>query len=156
MTWLTIVSLLLFGLLFLAAEVVFIPGTTIVGLIGFALLAVGIWYGYRDLGTTQGHVALASVALVASLILYIGLKPKNMARVALNDVNDAAVQDARWPDVAPGTTGRALSALRPSGTVLFGAERREVVTRGEFVPAGSEVRVLGIEQNRIVVAPATV
>jgi membrane-bound ClpP family serine protease len=154
MTWLSILFLLLFGLLFLAAEVVFIPGTTLVGFIGFVLLAVGIWYGYHDLGTAQGHVALASVAAVTGLILYFGLKPKNMARVALNDVNDASVQDARWPDVAPGTPGRALSALRPSGMVLFGAERREVVTRGEFLAAGTDVRVLGIEQNRIVVEAA--
>jgi membrane-bound ClpP family serine protease len=56
--------------------------------------------------------------------------------------------------VAPGTVGRTLSALRPAGTALFGEERREVVTRGEFVPTGSEVRVLGIEHNRIVVAAA--
>ena len=39
MPWLTIALLLLFGLLFLAAEVIFIPGTTVVGFVGFALLA---------------------------------------------------------------------------------------------------------------------
>ncbi|QNH62134.1 NfeD family protein [Hymenobacter sediminicola] len=143
--------LLLFGLLFLAAEVVFIPGTTIVGLIGFALLAAGVWFAYRDFGSATGHILLVSSLAVTGLMIYIGLKPKNMARVALTDVNNSHVRDARLPDVQPGTTGRTLSALRPAGTVLFEENRREVTTRGEFVPAGTEVRVLRIEQNRIVV-----
>ena len=154
MPWLTIAMLLLFGLLFVAAEVIFIPGTTVVGFVGFALLVVGIWMGYRDFGTPVGHYALVGVVLLAGLIVYVGLRPKNLARVALTSVNDASVHDVRRPDVAPGTVGHTLSALRPAGTALFGAERREVVTRGEFVATGSEVRVLGIEYNRIVVAAA--
>jgi membrane-bound ClpP family serine protease len=146
--------LLLFGLLFLAVEVIFIPGTTVVGIVGFVLLAVGIWMGYRDLGTPLGHYALLSVALLAGVIVYVGLRPKNLSRLALNNVNDASVDDVRRADVAPGTVGQTLSALRPAGTVLFGTERREAVTRGEFVASGSVVRVLAIEQNRIVVAAA--
>lgn len=151
MDWLTISLLLLFGLAFLAAEVIFIPGTTVVGLVGFALLAAGIWFSYRDLGTNTGHLLLAGSAAVVAGLIYVGLRPKNLNRVALTQVNHARVLDARHPDVAPGTTGRTLSALRPAGTVLFDDDRREVTTRGEFVPAGALVRVLGIEHNRIVV-----
>ncbi|SHJ35157.1 NfeD-like C-terminal, partner-binding [Hymenobacter daecheongensis DSM 21074] len=151
MDWISIALLLFFGLLFLIAEVLFIPGTTVVGLAGFALLAAGIWFGYRDLGTSAGHVTLVTALVLAGIIIYIGLRPKNMARLALTEVNDTHVRDARLPDVQPGTVGRAISALRPSGTVLFAEHRREVVTRGEFVPTGAAVRVLRIEQNRIIV-----
>ncbi|MBC8084537.1 MAG: NfeD family protein [Hymenobacter sp.] len=152
---LTIGLLLLFGLLFLVAEVIFIPGTTIVGLVGFGLLAAGVWYGYRDLGTGTGHVLLAGSLVATGVLVYIGLRPRNLARVALNDVNNSHVRDARLPDVLPGATGRTLSALRPAGTVLFAENRREVTTRGEFVAAGTTVRVLRIEQNRIVVEGVT-
>ena len=151
---LTVALLLLFGLLFLAAEVSFIPGTTVVGFAGFALLAGGVWLGYHDLGTPTGHYALAGAAALAGLVLYLGLRPKNLARAALHSISEGSVRDARRSDVAVGTAGRALSALRPAGTVLFGEERREAVTRGEFVEAGRTVRVLGIEQNRIVVEGA--
>ncbi|OUJ73460.1 NfeD family protein [Hymenobacter crusticola] len=154
MDWLSIAALLLFGLLFVVAEVVFIPGTTLVGLVGFVLLTAGIWLGYRDLGTTAGHVALGVSVVLVSVILYIGLRPKNLAKMALTDVNYARVRDVRQPDVQPGVTGRALSALRPAGTALFLDDRREVVTRGEFLPVGTTVRVLGIEHNRIVVEQA--
>ncbi|WP_157807688.1 NfeD family protein [Hymenobacter chitinivorans] len=155
MDWITISLLLLFGLLFLLAEVLFIPGTTLVGLVGFALLVTGIWLGYRDLGSTGGHLTLVTAAVLAGVVLYLGLRPKNLHRFALTDVNNTSVRDARRPDVEPGTVGRTLSALRPAGTALFDDEqRREVVTRGEFLAAGTPVRVLGIEQNRIVVEQA--
>jgi membrane-bound ClpP family serine protease len=155
MDWISIALLLLFGLLFLVAEVLFIPGTTLVGLVGFALLAAGIWFGYRDLGSTGGHVTLVTAAVLASMILYLGLRPKNLHKFALTDVNNTSVRDARRPDVEPGTVGRTLSALRPAGTALFDDDRREVVTRGEFLASGTVVRVLGIEQNRIVVEQAS-
>ncbi|QIL76375.1 NfeD family protein [Hymenobacter sp. HDW8] len=154
MDWLTVILLLLFGLLFLVVEVLFIPGTTLVGLIGFGLLVVGVWLGYRDLGSTAGHYALLFSVVAAGLMLYVGLRPKNLHRFALTDVNDSRVRDVRRPDMQPGTTGRALSALRPAGTVLFGEDRREAATRGEFLDAGTAVRVLRIEQNRIIVEQA--
>ncbi len=151
---LTIALLLLFGLLFLAAEVIFIPGTTVVGFVGFALLAWGVWLSYHDLGTPAGHYALAGAGALAGMVLYLGLRPKNLARAALHSVSEGSVHDVRRADVPAGTLGHTLSALRPAGTVLFGEERREAVTRGEFVDAGRAVRVLGIEQNRIVVEGA--
>ncbi|HEX8349945.1 MAG TPA: NfeD family protein [Hymenobacter sp.] len=151
MDWLSVAALLLFGLLFVVAEVVFIPGTTLVGLVGLGLLVAGIWLGYRDLGTSAGHIALGLSVVLVGLILYVGLRPKNLAKMALTDVNHARVRDVRQPDVQPGTLGRAISALRPAGTALFQEDRREVVTRGEFLPVGTTIRVLGIEQNRIVV-----
>ncbi|MCB2379994.1 hypothetical protein LGH70_20535 [Hymenobacter sp. BT635] len=154
MDWITIALLLLFGLLFLVAEVLFIPGTTLVGLVGFALLAAGIWFGYRDLGSSAGHITLITAVVLAGVIIYIGLRPKNLHKFALTDVNNSSVRDARRPDIEPGTVGRTLSALRPAGTALFEDDRREVVTRGEFLAAGTVVRVLGIEQNRIVVERA--
>ncbi|MCC2545862.1 NfeD family protein [Hymenobacter sp. BT175] len=156
MDWITVAVLLLFGLIFLVAEVVFIPGTTLVGLVGLVLLTAGVWLGYRDLGTPAGHYALGISAVLVAATVYVGLRPKNLARFALTDVNHSRVRDVRNPDVQPGTTGRTLSALRPAGTALFDDDRREVVTRGEFVPAGAVVRVLGIEQNRIVVEKAGV
>ena len=154
MDWITVATLLLFGLLFIAAEVIFIPGTTFVGFVGFILLAIGIWMSYRDLGTSTGHFILAGATALTAVLVYVGLRPKNLNRFALTEVNDSYVHDARRPDVQPGAEGRTISALRPAGTVLFQDDRREATTRGEFIAAGTPVRVLRIEQNRIVVEQA--
>ncbi|AYA38085.1 hypothetical protein D3Y59_14180 [Hymenobacter oligotrophus] len=155
MDWFLIVVLLVFGAAFLAAEVLLIPGTTIVGLAGFILLTVGIWLSYRDLGSTTGHIILGASLVLTVVVVWYGLRPQSVNKFALTERNTARVDDVRRAaGVEPGQVGRALSAMRPAGTVLFGDERREATTRGEFLAAGAAVRVLGIEQNRIVVAAA--
>ena len=55
---------------------------------------------------------------------------------------------------APGQTGRAATVLRPAGIAEIGGRRLDVVTRGEFIPEGSPLRVEAVEGSRIVVAAA--
>ncbi|HUW56209.1 MAG TPA: NfeD family protein [Planctomycetota bacterium] len=50
-----------------------------------------------------------------------------------------------------GERGVALSALRPSGTALFGQKRAAVVTEGDFLPKGSEVEIVSVSGSRVVV-----
>jgi membrane-bound ClpP family serine protease len=47
--------------------------------------------------------------------------------------------------------GTAITDLRPSGTALIGGKRLDVVTRGDYIEKGSEVRVSAVEGSRIVV-----
>ena len=53
-----------------------------------------------------------------------------------------------------GATGVAESPLRPSGTVRFGEQRASVVTDGEFIEAGTSVRVISVDGIKIVVEVA--
>lgn len=53
-----------------------------------------------------------------------------------------------------GRTGRALTDLRPSGTVTIDGERIDVVTEGPWVEEGEEVVVLRAESYRHVVRKA--
>jgi membrane-bound serine protease (ClpP class) len=50
-----------------------------------------------------------------------------------------------------GARGVALSDLRPGGFALINNDRVDVVTRGDFIPAGSEVEVVADEGYRRVV-----
>jgi membrane-bound serine protease (ClpP class) len=50
-----------------------------------------------------------------------------------------------------GQEGIALTPLRPSGTAEIQGQRNDVVTNGEFIKAGSKVRVVEVEGTRIVV-----
>ena len=47
-----------------------------------------------------------------------------------------------------GKTGIALTPLRPTGVIEVGGERIEVVTEGEFIAAGSNVRVVAMDRRR--------
>ncbi|HEB53029.1 MAG TPA: hypothetical protein ENI87_07240, partial [bacterium] len=51
-----------------------------------------------------------------------------------------------------GRTGRAVTVLRPTGTMEVDNQRIDVVTEGEFLEQGARVRVLYVQGNRVVVA----
>ena len=53
-----IIILIVAGLLFLLLEVMVIPGTTVVGVAGFALIAFSVWESYHTFGTPIGHFVL--------------------------------------------------------------------------------------------------
>jgi len=50
-----------------------------------------------------------------------------------------------------GKRGKALSLLRPSGTVEIDGRRVSVITAGAFIPAGASVEVVSVEGSRVVV-----
>lgn len=54
-----------------------------------------------------------------------------------------------------GIVGTASSDLRPAGVARFGSERVDVVSEGEFIPAGTLVRVIRSEGNRVTVRAET-
>ena len=50
-----------------------------------------------------------------------------------------------------GLVGVAETPLRPAGKVEFGEEFFDVVSEGDFVDTGEEVRIVEIQGNRVVV-----
>ena len=50
-----------------------------------------------------------------------------------------------------GQEGTALTALRPSGTVVFGKQRIDVVTDGTFLEEGTRIVVVQVQGSRVVV-----
>ena len=53
--------------------------------------------------------------------------------------------------VQVGDTGRAISALRPYGTVQFGDHRIEAMIEGGYLQSGRDVRIREIQGSRILV-----
>jgi membrane-bound serine protease (ClpP class) len=50
-----------------------------------------------------------------------------------------------------GSTGVALTTLRPSGKASLGGHTADVVSQGEFLDAGTRLRVVRIEGPHVVV-----
>jgi membrane-bound serine protease (ClpP class) len=55
------------------------------------------------------------------------------------------------PRVAPGDTGVALTILRPAGRAEIGGAVVDVLTGGDFIEAGTRVRVLSASGPSVVV-----
>src|SRR5688572_140468 len=151
MEWITIVALLVFGILLLAVEIVLVPGTTLVGLAGIILMGIGIWMGFRDLGLVYGYWMLGISVVLTALFVYFGLKKQTWQKFTLTTVNKAKVNEDARPELEIGETGKTLSSLRPSGTGYFHGKQFEVQTNGEFLPTGSDIRIIKIVHHKIIV-----
>jgi len=139
------------GIALIVIEVLFVPGTTFVGLIGFLLMALGVWYCFDNYGSKAG-ILLASASLVLMvLVFYWGYKKNVWKKFALNSENDVRLVQKAIDYLQVGQEGITISALRPSGIAEFDGKRIEVQTFGELLDAGVNVKILEIRGNEVFV-----
>ncbi len=149
--WITVILLIGIGLLLIIVELIFVPGTTIVGILGFVLTAIGIWIGYAALGTDTGHIILAATVLIGGLAFIYSFRSDSWTRFALKDQHRSRVNEEFPHTLAVGDVGKTVSALRPQGTAIFAERHHEVQTNGEFLAPNTQIRIIKLNQNKITV-----
>ena len=132
-----------------------IAGTLgIVAIIGSIFLAGGNAY----------HIAISiciaiAVSIIATILLVkvFGRKMKFFKKIVLRDstsTEEGYVSNKTRNDLV-GKTGVTMTALRPSGTVVIGDERIDVVSEGNFIGKDVKVKIVKAEGSRIVVREFT-
>lgn len=150
-----VVFLFLLGLVLLIVELFVTPGFGIIGILGLLGIGASVVLSYNN--PTQAMVSLTAAITSACIMTFVLTRFLNrrgafrpiLLTTSLTTEEGFVSADDR--SVMLGATGKALTMLRPSGIALFGDDRVDVVSEGEFVPAGTEIRVVGVEGNRIVV-----
>lgn len=153
MEWITVISLVLFGLILIIVEIIFVPGTTLVGLVGFAFLVVGVALGFRYFGSETGWVLVGSAAVVSGVLFYFSFKANVWGKFALKSSITSKVNEGEMDGFIQGQEGIALSALRPVGKADMGNRTVEVKTLGEYVATGTKIRIIKLLSNQIIVEP---
>jgi membrane-bound ClpP family serine protease len=151
MHWLLIASLIIIGLVFLVLEILVIPGVGIAGVIGFLLIAVGVWQSYSVYGTIAGHLVLAGTFILTVLALFISLRGKTWRKLALSTSIDSKVNVIDHELIRKGDSGKTVSRLAPMGKAQINGEFYEVSTNGDFIDQQTEIVVEKIEYNKIIV-----
>jgi membrane-bound ClpP family serine protease len=151
MSWLLIIILIALGLLFLLLEVLVIPGTTFAGIVGFALLFVGLWQAYASKGTIEGHITLGATVVVTIIALYFSFKTGTWKRMALKTTSDGRIDQKEGNVFSEGDTGITISRLAPSGKAMINNNIVEVHTYGEFIDHEKEIIVISVKDNKIIV-----
>jgi len=151
MHWLLILTFILIGLIFMVLEVLVIPGFGFAGVIGFILVAIGVWQTYAAYGLMAGHLVLAGTFVMTVIILFLSLRSKTWKRLALSDEIDGKVNVIDLEKVKPGAKGKTVSRLAPMGKALINGEYYEVSTDGDFIDQQTEVVITRIEHNKIIV-----
>jgi membrane-bound ClpP family serine protease len=151
MTWTIIIILILVGLLFLILEVVVIPGTTVVGIVGFILMIVAVWQTYLVYGSTSGHLVLGGTLVLTLVGLRFALRSKTWDKVMLKSNIDSRANVIPEGSVKVGDVGKSVSRIVPTGKALINDEYFEVCSSGEFIDPENEIEVVKIEHNKIFV-----
>lgn len=151
--WLVIAALILVGLLLIIVEIVFIPGTTVVGLFGLIFTIVGIVFSYNHFGSETGFYILLGTTLVTAGTLYLSFRKGAWKKFSHQSAIDSKVNEGMADHLTTGEEGVSISALRPMGSAEFSGKIFEVKTNGEFVDNGVKLRIVKIRSNDILVEP---
>ena len=151
MHWLLIATFIIIGLIFLVLEVLVIPGVGIAGIIGFILIAVGVWQAYAGYGMVAGHLLLAGTFILTVLTLILSLRGKTWRKLALSTQINSKVNVIDHDLIKTGDTGKTVSRLAPMGKAQINGEFYEVSTNGDFIDQQTEIVVEKIEYNKIIV-----
>lgn len=147
------ILLLLLGLILVCLEI-FIPGG-IVGTLGAFALIASVVLGFTVREGAFGMYWLIGVLLLTLLAVFLSIRylPHSPAgkRLFLNSSESGYSSSDERIGGLLNARGKAISDLRPSGLADIGDQRVDVVTGGEFLPRGTEVEVIDVSGNRVVV-----
>jgi len=151
--WILILALLLIGLALIVVEVVFVPGTTIVGILGVIFLGAAIMSSYRNYGSETGFYILVGTSAVTALTLFLSFRSEAWLRFANKSSIDSRVNEGITAALALGDEGTAVSTLKPMGKAQFKDREFEVKTLGDYVDVGTKVKIVHLQANQIIVKP---
>ena len=172
------IAVFILGLVLLAVELFITPGFGVAGTLGIIFCLVGLmafivpnapdklplpsselaWSVFQTGAAAMGIGLLASVAAMILLARFLPdvpvanwviLKPAPAAAAAMSNPALAGIRA-----IGPGRMGVVTAICRPAGQVRFGEAIVEAVTEGEYIPAGTQVKVIRNESNRVVVTRA--
>ncbi len=169
------ILLVVLGLVMIALEIFVFPTVGALAVLGILCVIGGLVMGLiphipsvpalPDLQLSVGeylHRALVKLSITGGIVLagaWILSKflPKTPLYGALVLQKELTQKDgfvshtaSRYASLT-GATGTAVTLLRPAGIAEIGRERCDVVSSGEFIPAGTAIRVIQVEGSRIVV-----
>ncbi len=160
------------GLVLVLGELFLHPGTMIPGLVGVLLMLgslvwamVDHWPGTPAMPTSE-ELQRPMLNFVIALLgggLLIAVLAKFLPSTSIYRRLVLATASVSGPAVTvpivnlelrPGDIGTAATTLRPSGKATFRDEHHDVITGGDFIPAGTVVRVISVDGMRVVVETA--
>lgn len=147
----TVILIIAAGLILLLLELI-VPGG-IVGTIGGITAIIGIVLMYNHYGNLYGTIALVVSLLVCGIGLYFFFRGKTWKRVALNDSIDIQLNKEELDSLKVGMQGETVTKCLPSGKARFGDKIVEVHSLSEIIYPNTQVEIIKIEGNKIIVKP---
>jgi membrane-bound serine protease (ClpP class) len=149
--------LLIAGVVLLIVEAC-VPGFGVFGVLGILCLSVDIFLFAKSplQGVLMFFGLIALIVILVSILVRFSRKGVILRNFILRSSTGAeqGYNSARDFSTLVDSSGLTLTPLRPAGEVEIGGKRYDVVSQGEYIDKGTEIRVIETEGNRIVVRSA--
>ncbi len=168
--WIDIL-LLVIGLTFLGIEIFILPGFGLSGVVGLTCIILGIYFALTrvaipeypwDFERLESAGKSLTITFTAFLVLvwatwkYLPKAPF-LQKVVLSHTESTeagyTVQESKEQQNWIGSVGVAETVLRPAGKGRFRGQSLDVVSLGEYIEAGTKIRIIEVQGNRYAVVP---
>ncbi len=153
---LAIVLLIFLGIVLLLIEFTVIPGVTIAGIGGFLMLAASVYIAFTDLGNVAGFITLAIVLVLSPILIYYFFKSRAGRKMILESEIDSKIENFSPEKLKAGDVGKTIGRLAPMGKIKVNGEVVEAQSNGSFIDHQTDIRIVKIHQNKIIVEPIKV
>lgn len=149
-----VLGLFVIGIVLIAIELS-APGGVLVGMAGITAIFASLFWAMG--ANTFAAVSLLVAVIMAGLVFALLAKhlptSKLWEKLVLNtaETTEKGFVSAEDYQQYLGKAGKAITLLRPAGTAEIDGKRLDVVSEGMFVTPGTEIVVVKVEGNRIVV-----
>lgn len=153
------------GVILLALEVFVIPGFGITGILGLTMMAAGVIAAMMPQFPifSPGSISLSDNSfaypfkIFASAVIIAGggalilskFLPRNRAfrQLVLDNSQFQNQGFGSHEDLKSliGTTGVAVTGLRPGGTGMFDDKRLDIITRGDFIEPNTRIKIVDVD-----------
>ncbi len=149
--WLIISAFVLGGIVLMIVEIIFVPGTTVVGILGMILSGYGVYLGYDLFGTSTGHIILGASLLIGTIAVVYSFRSNAWKKFTLNSSINSKVNETRNIHLKVGDEGQTVSSLKPVGKGIFNDVEYEVSSLGHFIEEKLPIKIVKIEGTKIIV-----
>ncbi len=151
MVWLIVLSLIVVGIIFLLLEILVVPGATVVGILGVALVVAGNVVSFNHYGTETGVITILMTLVVSLVAIGLALRSRTWKRAMHSSALEGRVNVVEADKVNKGDEGLAITRLNPMGKALIKEEYYEVTSKDNLISENTEITVVKVEGNKIIV-----
>lgn len=151
---LLVVILSICGVALLVVEIFLIPGIGFAGLAGVASMVAAVFCAYYYIGATAGHITLGCLLVLTAIAIWLFVRSRMLERMALKTEIKSKIDLVSQSEINIGEHGVTISRLAPMGKVRIGGKEFEAKSAEAFIDQNSEIEVVSIEGNTVIVKRA--
>ena len=147
------VVLQLAGVLIIIAEII-LPSGGLLSLVAVGLFGYSLFIVFHDISTMAGTYFVLADLIIIPALLALGLKILARSPATLRETlssESGVVSQSPELESFMGREGKSVTDLRPGGTAIIDDKRLDVVSRGEYIEKDSNLIVVEVTGNQIIV-----